>query len=434
MSVLTTPNPQEAVLGALLSGPRYYYQVYHLVKPAFFSQKIDQEICEALHRWYQTNNEFDEFLFLRYFPKKHHMKIGTRIAELQMACLTPSNVQKYTDELVEQTKKSFYKKLAGQLTKACDDQLSVAEIEDDLSKKIELLQRWHATHEDIDLGTMMDEDYAELESERIAKEQGLPTLQWGIQYFDKITHGMRPGQFHVLGASQGVGKSYMAMQVMKQIALANHRVLYVNLEMSSRQILARLYASFTHLPVSKILNADLDTKELQKLKEAKEKHRELPIHVLHKGFVTPNLIDTILKRHLIQQHPVDVVIVDYLQLLHIKGTSQYEKVTQITNALKRIAMERNCVVLALAQLSREGKKMEEPQVYHLKDSSAIEQAAESIFLMWNDIDDVTNLKMPNRIKIKCVKNRNGELGDPHGITLQFSTNTLKSIEKLDEYK
>lgn len=233
-------------------------------------------------------------------------------------------------------------------------------------------------------------------------------LDTGLPELDKYVT-MRKGQLIVIAARPGGGKSICGLQFGIHNAKYGKPVAFYSLEMSGEELAARAISSYANIDASyttrkrKAIN-----NEAEKLGDAVADLSRLPLYINEKAW---NTVGSILAdaRRMKRKHKIELVIVDYLQLVQsIRGRNQqrYEQLGEITQSLKQLAKELQLPVILLAQLNRESEKNggdKEPQLWHIKESGAAEQDADIALLLWSTKEPGKE----NTVFIKVAKNRQG---------------------------
>lgn len=215
-----------------------------------------------------------------------------------------------------------------------------------------------------------------------------------IPSLDALHGPMRPKQLVIMAGRPGMGKTAVALSYAIGAAWSGHGVLFVSLEMSSRELAARMAADMCFdgqngVPYAAIRDGKPNDFQRRKVTEAGVQMARLPLNVIDAGGLSVGRLGTLVRRWkrrmAAQGTPLELVIVDYLGLMHgdHKGRGRYEEVTEISQRLKGIAKEEDVAVLALAQLSREVEKRPDkrPQLSDLRDSGSIEQDADSVIFL-----------------------------------------------------
>lgn len=240
-----------------------------------------------------------------------------------------------------------------------------------------------------------------LEERAAGKTQAIPI---GYPAFDAATAGgLRGGDLVVIAARTSVGKSSYAENIAEHIATKEKQVLYFNLEMSPRKMLER-FAKRTHrLSQSAFLDGPTHEQDIQAMYEIAEQRSRMTLTLVNDGMATTSSIWSVSNQHKIRKGALDLVVVDYLQLLKDKGNrsgSETLRIAQITGSLKALAREHDCPLILISQLNRNVEhRGGEPELYDLRDSGAIEQDSDIVVLMWRDDDD--------NVEMKIAKQRDG---------------------------
>lgn len=243
------------------------------------------------------------------------------------------------------------------------------------------------------------------------------TIKIGFPALDSILGGFAQGGLYIVAARPGVGKSAFGIAVADMVA-KSHRVLYASLEMTEEELNARRIAAFSDAPCSfgKLLFGRTTEAEDAAVVNACSALYERKLYISAVSSMTVAELG-IQARNM----KADVVIVDYLGLLSCtdRKMGEYEKITQISGDLKRLAKQLKCVVLALCQLNREsanssGNTDSRPKLSQLRSSGAIEQDADGVMLLHRpeygrtDIDREPTA--PQQFFVDVAKNRHGRTG------------------------
>ncbi len=265
-----------------------------------------------------------------------------------------------------------------------------------------------------------------------------------IPAMDAVLGPLRSKQLIIGAGRPGMGKTAVALSYAIGAARAGHGVLYVSLEMSSTELAGRMAADMCFdgregVPFNCIRDAKLNQWQRRKVVEAGSYMHSLPLAVIDAGHLTTGRLSMLARRHARRMqargHRLELIIVDYLQLLSPdnRGRSNYEAVSEVSRALKALAKDMDCAVMALAQLSREVERRPDkrPQLSDLRDSGQIEQDADAVlFLLRNEYylrQAEPDLTAPDRydweqalaeaqgkIEFILAKRRNGTVGTTVG--------------------
>ncbi len=265
--------------------------------------------------------------------------------------------------------------------------------------------------------------------QEISNKEGMSGVPSGFTKLDALTSGWQPSDLVILAARPGMGKTAFVMSMAKNVAIEfDIPVAIFSLEMSSVQLITRMISSETGIPSGKLRKGDLQPHEWEQLNVKVQKLSKAPIFIDD----TPSLSIFDLRakaRRLASQHGVQMVIIDYLQLMTAgssKGGNREQEISMISRNLKALAKELNIPVIALSQLSRAvetrgGSKR--PLLSDLRESGAIEQDADIVTFIYRpeyygqtEWDDDERTPCEGQAEFIVAKHRNGGL---ENIRLKF---------------
>ncbi len=246
-------------------------------------------------------------------------------------------------------------------------------------------------------------------------------IQTGFARFDRLTNGLHGGELIVLAARPGVGKSALAMNIVEHVAKEGKTVAIFSLEMSNQQLVERMLSSMSTVPLEYIKSGMLpgEVADLSKLRVAHDTIcANMNLYGNDYANITPSEIASQCRR-LKAQKGLDLVVIDYIQLMNGSGgsreTNRQQEVANISRALKLLAKELNIPVIALSQLKRDaeirgikGKEGGggEPVLSDLRESGAIEQDADIVLFIHKDAESAGT----GKFQLIIAKHRNGETG------------------------
>lgn len=242
---------------------------------------------------------------------------------------------------------------------------------------------------------------------------------------DKIIAGFQPGTLNVIAARPSMGKTALALNIAQFGGEegVNHHVLFFSLEMSTEQLNYRILSAQTleigtGVKISAISSGTMSDYDFYTLERAAERLQNRNIFIYDSSELTAMEFRSKCRRFKTRHHDLSLIVVDYLQLMNSgkKGADnrQYE-VAEISRIMKSVAVELECPIIALSQLSRQTERRNEkkPQLSDLRDSGAIEQDADTVILLYredyygeNENNDLTN----SVADLRVAKNRNGSTG------------------------
>ncbi len=312
------------------------------------------------------------------------------------------------------------------LSKAEKQLFAVAE--NNMKRNVDLMQ--NVVHE------------ALLEIEAAAKNaDGISGIPTGLRELDKVTSGWQRSDMIVIAARPAMGKTAFVLSMARNTAVDyGQGVAFFSLEMSSVQLVKRLISSETRIPAEKLRKGNLRPDEMVQLHERITKLSKAPIYIDD----TPGLSIFDLRakcRRLKMQYDIQMVIIDYLQLMTAGGSkgsgNREQEISSISRSIKEIAKELNVPVLALSQLSRSVEQRggdKRPVLSDLRESGAIEQDADIVSFIYRpeyygfttSEDGESNLGVG---EIILAKHRNGSVGS---VRLRFIGEYAR-FENMDEY-
>ena len=245
------------------------------------------------------------------------------------------------------------------------------------------------------------------------KLRGLAT---GYSEFDRMTGGMRPGDLIIVAGRPSMGKTTLAVNMAEYAAVnPNIRasVAIFSMEMPSEQLMTRMLSSIGGVPLNSIRSGRISDEDWVRITSATSQLSEAKIFIDE----TPALTPTDLRaraRRVKREHGLDLVVVDYLQLMQVAGTKENRatEISEISRGLKALAKELSIPVIALSQLNRsvEQREHKKPVMSDLRESGAIEQDADMILLIYREEVYDKNTTKKGIAEIDLAKHRNGEIG------------------------
>ncbi len=301
------------------------------------------------------------------------------------------------------------------------------EIEETLDKAesvlFEISQR-RSTQDFVHIGSVIDTYYEQINylQEHRGEVVGVPT---GFRDLDEITGGLQRSDLIILAARPGVGKTSFVMSLAYNVAMQSQGTVGVfSLEMSREQLVQRLLAMETKIDTHKLRTGQVREQELSTVMDAMGRLAAIPIYIED----TPgqNIMEVRSKaRRLQSQTGIDLIIIDYLQLMQGRGReNRVQEVGEISRGLKALAREINVPVIALSQLSRavEGRTSHVPMLSDLRESGSIEQDADIVMFIYREelYDKETDKK--GIAELHIAKHRNGPVGV---VPMRFDAGTTR---------
>ena len=243
----------------------------------------------------------------------------------------------------------------------------------------------HISHDYQQLNSVLDEVLEEIQKNnaRDGKLAGLPT---GFTELDDMLSGLRAGQMIIVAARPGMGKSTLAMDFCRHVAIKKHiPVAFFSLEMNRTELVMRVLAAESGVFLNNLIKGGLKQDQFERIAQTINRIGDAPLIVDD----SPNLTMTEIRakaRRLRQQENIQMIVIDYLQLLTSGGRaaeSRQQEVSDFSRSIKLLAKELDIPIIAIAQLNRnpEARADKKPQVADLRESGSLEQDADVILLI-----------------------------------------------------
>ncbi len=317
------------------------------------------------------------------------------------------------------------------------EQKDTIEIVDAIQKRIFDLTQYDTTDttkhiKDI-LEQRMEEHMAMVDNPELINEHKIMT---GYKQLDEMSGWFKPGDLIVLAARPSMGKTAFALNIVLYSALkAKKSVAFFSLEMGAEQIADRLLANVAGVWLGHISRGTLTDSDFEEIGDAMAKLSETSIYIDDQGGATIPRMKSKLRKIKIERGSLDLVIVDYLQLMSGAWSkfagNRVQEISEISRGLKELARDLKIPIIALSQLSRnvEARVDKKPQLADLRESGAIEQDADMVMMLYRDdyYDPDTDRK--GLADVLMRKNRNGVTGE---LALHFKWDTMKFYEIIEE--
>ncbi|NCC41953.1 MAG: replicative DNA helicase, partial [Gammaproteobacteria bacterium] len=307
------------------------------------------------------------------------------IAQMTRNVVNLINIEVHCYIIKQQSLRRKIIKLASVITHdAYDESKDIFGIIDQASVDLINLRQGFASEKDIkDVALENIKRIGDVRSGKILR-YGLPTL---LADMDNVINGLIAPDLVVLAGRPGMGKTGLAMTIIKNIAIQQKKpVGMFSLEMSIEQLEIRLKSMLSGVSASRAMRGNINDNDFEKLKDATHIISNTPLYINDKSTLTV----TEMRSKAIEwkaKHNIELLVVDYIQLIHSHtdaNKTRNDEVGFISGSLKRMAKELNIPVLALSQLNRsvESQKPPEPKLSHLRESGSIEQDADIVLMLY----------------------------------------------------
>ncbi len=276
---------------------------------------------------------------------------------------------------------------------------------------------------------------AQSDLEKLATNKGNITgIPSGYYELDKITSGFHPHELIIIAARPGMGKTAIALNMVTSIAINSKKsVALFNMEMGAEQLAMRMISSVGQVEASKLKTGALEHSDWKRVNEAMSRLSETKIFIDDTAGITVNEIRAKCRRLKTSPSGLDIVVIDYLTLIQgngKNGANRQQEVSDISRALKTMAMELDVPVIALSQLSRsiEQRTDKKPMLSDLRESGAIEQDADIVAFL--HCSDEEREKENSLMEFVIRKHRNGPLKDIP-LIFQRATSTFANVANFE---
>ena len=408
---------EQSALGAALSNADALAEVLRIVKPADFYDAAHKEIFSTMKELAEDDKNVDIVTVANALRRKGSLEAAGGqgyIAALPNMAPLVRNAAGYAEIVAE---KSYLRSLilAADEIKASgfDEEMEAKEILDRAEQKIFDIAKNRQTKEYSSIGDVLNKNLEQIDI--AANNQGkLLGLTTGYSKLDEMTSGLQKSDLIILAARPSMGKSAFALNVALNAAYkADASVIIFNLEMSETQMGMRLLSMESNVEIKKIKEGSLSGDEWHSISVATDKLSNCKIAIDD----TPGISILEMKnkcRRLQKEQGLDLIIVDYLQLMDMGGRieNRQQEIGKISRSFKLLAKELDCPIILLSQLSREPEKRSEhrPIPADLRDSGSIEQDADVIIFLYRDEYYHEETQDPGICEVIVAKHRNGPTG------------------------
>ncbi|PQP79364.1 replicative DNA helicase [Candidatus Phytoplasma phoenicium] len=384
---------EQSILGIIFLDPKRIVDIENRLKSSDFFNPFHQYIFSAMEELFQQGKEIDYYSVFILLEQKSQLIEKSEEYLVKLGNIIPSfyHLENYIELVLDASLKRNVIETAlkiyheGVNNTELDSQSFLNFVEEQM---FQISQKKRVNHF-VELKNLLQKVKTKT---LIRREHNIIGLSTGYSNLDEITLGLKPEELIILAARPSMGKSSFMINLAIQIAKSENKpsIALFSLEMSNEQLVSRMLSSNAWIAHKKIQLGLLSEKELHALDI--EIHNLKKLNIYFDDSATVNILDIRAQcRQLKTQKKLDLVIIDYLQLIHKNTKSNYqgfanrqEEVSDISKSLKQMARELQLPVIALSQLSREVEKREDkrPILSDLRDSGSIEQDADIVMFLY----------------------------------------------------
>jgi replicative DNA helicase len=436
---------EEAVLGALMIEKDALSAVVDILHPESFYKEAHQRIYQAILDLFKNSEPIDMLTVTSQLRKAGEIELAGGpgyIADLTYKVNSAANIEYHARVVTEHALKRALITVSSEVLRdAYEDTTDVFSLLDRTEQALFKISEMNIKKNYADMGSIVQQALNELEAKKHLTD-GLTGIPSGFSGLDRLTSGWQKSELIILAARPAMGKTAFVVSALRNAAVDfGHAVAIFSLEMSAVQLVNRLISAEAEIDAEKIKKGNLQPHEWTQLHHKIQRLTEAPIYIDD----TPALSILELRakcRRLKAQHDIQMVVIDYLQLMTGDtggrgGGNREQEIASISRALKNLAKELNVPVIALSQLSRSVETRggdKKPQLSDLRESGSIEQDADMVcFLYRPEYYNITQDEAGNSTagigEVIIGKNRSGSLDT---IQLRFISKYTKFCD-LDTY-
>jgi replicative DNA helicase len=386
---------EAALLGAILTNNRAHEQVADFLRPEHFYQPAHQRVFAAVAKLIEMGQQASPATLRHYFEQDDELTAvggAQYLMELATSVFSTINAGEYG-----QTVRDLYLR-RGLIT------LGEHVVNEGYRPDIDIsaMDQIETTEQSLyDLATTGETErgyIALVDAAKVAVEMAEQAIQHdgqvvgvatGLKDIDRLLGGLHPSDLLIVAGRPSMGKTALATNIAFNAAKSGNTILFFSLEMSSEQLATRILSEQSEIPSDRIRRGDIKDDEFQRVVVASQELHRTPLYIDDTPALTVSALRTRARR-LKRQKQLDLIVVDYLQLMSSglarRNDSRVQEISEITRGLKTLAKELNVPVLALSQLSRqvESRDNKRPQLADLRESGSIEQDADVVMFIFRE--------------------------------------------------
>jgi len=402
---------ERGLVGLLIHSPALIGEVSSHLKAEDFEHLPAATVYRAILSLSKQEVQIDENLIANYIynlSEDLYSKIGREEAVYDMARCGREvyDVQAYVEQIKNNSLLRRLRRFAEHLESECDrPQARGGDVLGMAMREIEKLAQHNTSQHSVYVPDCID-DYLRTLSDG-ARHKGIVT---GFTQVDAVLGQLLPGDVMIVAGRPGTGKTSWMLSIAVRAALRKEKVLFFSLEMAKEQIISRVCTAIAQINLSHLISGRLTAEEYSELQRALPRLKGMELWICDQS---PLGVNTIYQIALANQYRfgLDLVVVDYLQLVHPDQNSRREnrqqEIAGISRAIKEMAISLNVAFIVGSQLSRqvELRPDKRPTLADLRESGSIEQDADIVMFLHRESPD-----MPNVVDVQIAKHRNGPLG------------------------
>ena len=412
---------EEAVLGALMLEREPLNNVIDILKPQSFYKEAHARIYNAICELFKRSQPVDILTVTQELKKSGELDLiggAYYITKLTNRVASAANVEFHARIIAQKfIQRELIRVSTNTINDAYEDGADVFDLLDNAESNLFSIVEGNIKKNYDKMSTLINKAIEQIENTRKNKGNfsGVPS---GLTSLDRLTNGWQNSDLVIIAARPAMGKTALVLTMARNAAVDHNKpVAIFSLEMSSLQLVTRLIASESELSAEKLKKGQLEDYEFQQLNDKIAKLSSAPLFIDDTAGLTVFELRAKARR-LKEQHKIQLIIVDYLQLMTIGGESKgnrEQEIATISRSLKGLAKELEIPVIALSQLSRAVETRggdKRPQLSDLRESGAIEQDADMVMFIhrpeyYNITEDTEGNSTTGIAELIIAKHRNG---------------------------
>jgi len=386
MDSIYSINIERAVLSSILFNPDEIEDVLGVLKAKDFYLPAHQKIFAVMEKLHNDDMPIDE----EFIRKRVNQKEVDDNILIEILSANPiTNTLAYVREIKDGSVKRELATLATTIKKvAIEDDIAAAEAVDTVQNELYKITTDSASSELKDIHVITDDTLNYIKKMKELGSKHLIGETTGFHDLDKKTTGFNEGDLIIIAARPAMGKTALVLNMALKNVEANKGVIFFSLEMPAEQLMLRMLAAKTSIPLQNLRKGDLDDQQWSNLSAAFEDLNKKKLFVDDGGSVNINQLRArVRKLAQKEDNNISLVVIDYLQLMQGTGNKdRHQEVSDISRGLKMLAREMKIPIIALSQLNRglENRPDKRPMLSDLRESGAIEQDADIIMFVYRD--------------------------------------------------
>ena len=430
-------DAEMSLLGAILIDDEVITDASEIVAAKDFYDKRHQAIYSGMMRLYERHKPIDLLTLTDELKKKDQLEAvggSAHLTELTNYVPTAAHAASYAEIINQKAVRRRLIKASAEISEmGFDEETSTQELLEKAEAELFSVSDQTLKQDLVSIESILTESFDRIEELHRNKGQ-LRGIRTGYRDLDNMTAGLQRSDLIILASRPAMGKTTLVTNLAYNVAtIAKLPVLFFSLEMSKEQLIDRMLADASGVDSWNIRTGNLSDDDFSKISDAMGEMAEAPIFIDD----TPGLSILGMRtkaRRAAHDHPLGLIIVDYLQLMQSSGNhggNRTQEVSEISRGLKLIARELNVPLIALSQLSRsvESRTPPIPQLADLRESGSIEQDADIVSFIYRPAYyEPDNPEVKNITDLIIAKHRNGPVGK---VQLYFHPERLRfmSLDK-----